>query len=91
MGYQPRFSVRRCPGCGEGRQFLKFRGLFSCDVRLECPCGVAGQWRHWSPDDRADPWRDAAIGWEDAFGPADTPRPPPPMAMRVAPWQWGDR
>jgi hypothetical protein len=82
MGYQPRTMIRACPACHKSEQVLKFRGLFSCDVRLECPCGVAGQWRHWSPDQRRDPWHDACAGWSDVFGEPD--RPPPPVSLRFS-------
>lgn len=85
MGYQPRTAIKRCPGCGQGAQFMTFRSLFSCDVRLECICGVAGQWRRWSPDERREPWRDAAEGWAAVFGQPDLPRPPPPMGMSMRP------
>lgn len=84
MGYQPRTVIRRCPACGAGDQVVKFRGMFSCDVRLECPCGVAGPWRKWSPDERRDPWHDAAGGWSAVFGEPQMTRPPPPVAMRVS-------
>lgn len=86
MSFRPRTVIRACPGCGQSRQFDRFRSMFSCDVRLECPCGVAGQWRNWSPNERRDPWHDAAAGWEAAFGLAEMRSPPPPpVDVRVTP------
>lgn len=91
MSYRPRTAIRQCPGCGQGKQFVRLRGFFSCDVRLECPCGVAGQWHDFSDDESCDRWRAAAIGWADAFGEPNLPRPPPPMGMPVRSSGWSGR
>lgn len=73
MGYSPKVLVGRCRGCGG---YPEVRApLFRLSVRLECKCGVAGQWV--TPGDRElHPWNAAARGWEAVSFPLP-PAPPP--------------
>lgn len=72
MGYQPKVLVGRCRGCG-GHPQLKHR-FWRHAVRLECKCGVAGQWV--VPDDRELHWWNAAArGWDAV----SFPLPPAPL------------
>lgn len=66
MGYSPKTIINSCPGCG-GMPHLIRRGWCALRVRLECPCGVAGQWR-W-PAEYDSNWHNvAASGWEAVAG-----------------------
>lgn len=65
------FSVNPCPACGHVPEVRK--AFLSRRWRLECPCGVAGQW---SPFDGA---KDVISGWEPVAGVKKMARPPLPM------------
>lgn len=78
MSYRPRCTLRDCPACGRQPYIVRSRFLIFGRVRMECECGVAGQWSKFNDD--LD--RDAASGWTRAFGPPKTPRPPPPTGWR---------
>lgn len=71
-----RLSLQYCPGCGGREMKPSWRGLFSKDIRMECPCGVAGKWRRLAG---GDAWDTAAEGWAAAFGyPSSIYRPKEP-------------
>lgn len=70
----PLALARDCPICGRVPR-VRFKHIFSTVVRLECVCGVAGQWRPWRRRND-EPWNDAAEGWALVVGgvPLATPR-----------------
>lgn len=75
MNYCPRYVIADCPKCGSDLD-VKFKGVFSNLVHLQCRCGVAGPWREYSG--RGDPWHDAARGWTSVFPTPDMGHPPMP-------------
>lgn len=74
MSYQPRAPVGRCRACG-GAPGLRAR-FWRYAVRLECNCGVAGQWVVPGSAD-VQVWNAAARGWEAVSFPFPPPGPPP--------------